>query len=1190
MPDPSSSPRHRSKKRRQRQYSLEEEVSPLLGPPSGGGEPSGSNAIITRSNSSSRGQRLLTWLWKCIEGVCCFLLDSVPVRLSRSSLSFLFLPLYELAGPLPDRHASKPWFGLLHRCCLLLLLQRLCFSSASPQELLSGLGALLLLLLLLEVLFLPVKGSRFLKTPLKWQQRLTSLRPLFLVSADSMDSYVIPLVSVFVVCSFFLMGLLVTAFFCFNIYSEFTTLWECAHGLLDAYVFRSASFQEAYTKLSALLRDQHDGLAAASAAASAAAEGRAPVEAPTTLAGFVAAAATAVSNTARTSTSGTGGGGGSSAAMLLGGSLGWYSDLWRIIQELASASTVSDKAAGQSPLASLAWPTTTSRHTDPPPPSGSLRDSLGPPSLPVLSPMEGELPAASNQQQNLVSFVSPWSMGRKTHHLLWDMDFCPRLSLSSFNDTHFDWGEGPSQSCYFNGGPPETVSFTQFDGGWWALERPPKENPWGPAFNVSSPEAFLSFLHDESSLTCIDPWKGPGRGPQGERLVGPPSLAFLWAAAGVNAAKRRGGGGSRPSGSFLSFLFSGDLWRRWPNTAELVSHLRNGNFLSAFKRSLQASQEVYSLTSEAWWRYVSEHAHTLLTWAFNSGFGAWRVCCFVLAFLLRFFLSAFDLLFQFAVFVGALYALLCSSKSTLDLVDEVLFFVDPSAILSASVNEKIRAILFSSVKKVWFYSLFTWLIFESTGMPVVYVPTAVSSLLALLPLLPPEAISFLPSVVLWFHKEAEQGGGGPPGAWGSWLASPHRLAALGVCGANALVWWNVTTSIYREIPDASPWLVGLSAALGLSTLGLKGIILGPVLATMPLIVISAASKFNERHVRSQEALGASDGVPLPQEQPQPQEEQMQQPKQGGGPEGPLFQGPPFLEQETMPPWGQAAASQQGCSLNGSEGIPYNSVPYYPAWSEPAGSGGTRGPQETGGFALGDSRSGKRSSIGPQVDLFKGVPPPGGLLATSAGLQAPSRPHSAAAQSPPSIRARGGPNSLSGSVCSTGTPSPLFGLQHGSGSLGGPPRGAPQQPALAVHFIKSAADAIRWILQRRRSGTGIPPGGTSMGAPPYPWGPGTPPPFLSPQQQQQLVMLPQSCSQEAVDCSRKVLPMGIALREKTGKNEAAFFVQPGDATGADTSASPALLDDIDSSRVLRASLEASNARGALGCRPRSLSIP
>lgn len=58
---------------------------------------------------------------------------------------------------------------------------------------------------------------------------------------------------------------------------------------------------------------------------------------------------------------------------------------------------------------------------------------------------------------------------------------------------------------------------------------------------------------------------------------------------------------------------------------------------------------------------------------------------------------------QFVVFVGALYALLCSPKSTLDLLEEVLCVADPSGILSASVNEKIRAILFSSVKKVWFY-------------------------------------------------------------------------------------------------------------------------------------------------------------------------------------------------------------------------------------------------------------------------------------------------------------------------------------------------------------------------------------------------------------------------------------------------------------------------------------------------------
>lgn len=58
---------------------------------------------------------------------------------------------------------------------------------------------------------------------------------------------------------------------------------------------------------------------------------------------------------------------------------------------------------------------------------------------------------------------------------------------------------------------------------------------------------------------------------------------------------------------------------------------------------------------------------------------------------------------QGVVFVGALYALLCSRKGTLDFLEEVLCVADPSKILSTSVNEKIRAILFSSVKRLWFY-------------------------------------------------------------------------------------------------------------------------------------------------------------------------------------------------------------------------------------------------------------------------------------------------------------------------------------------------------------------------------------------------------------------------------------------------------------------------------------------------------
>ncbi|KAL8271404.1 hypothetical protein Esti_004605 [Eimeria stiedai] len=1115
---------HRNKKRRQREDSPEEELRLSSSTPSS-------------SSSSSSRARLLDWVCQCVEGVVHFVWGSLSVRLSLSALSLLLLPLQELAGPLPDRSASKPWFGLLHRCCLLLLLQRLCLSSFSLQDLLNALGALLLLLLLLELLLLPLKGNRFLRVPLSWRSGWRRLRPGELVSGASMDSYVIPLVSVFVIVCFFLAGLLVTAFFCFNIYSELTTLWDSAHGVLDRYILRSDSFIEAYQKLSGLLQQQQEGLTGQTgqAAADVAVE-----PTPNSLAGFVAAAASAVRSSARNSS-----GGGSSAAILLGGSLGWYSDLWRIIQELASASNAANAAAA----AAAAAPSSIQQADKSSPPlpvgpslelvSSSAPDSpFVPANTTAVSTQQQQQQQEQQQQQQqqaLTPYVSTWSRGSKGQLLLSGLDACPRLPSGLMLEDIEDEGS-PSLACTREGGPLggaslDDPSACEEAGSWWSSkEGPPSGSSggsWGDGF-----EALLALLEDETTLSCVDPWRAL---PGGSGVVGPPSLGFQWAAKQRRRSGRAGGGAGSPrgAGSFVSFLFSSDLWKRWPNTAELLGHLREGNFLSALKQSLEASQEIYSLTSEAWWRYLSDHAHTLLAWIFNSGFGAWRVCCFVLAFLLRFFLSAFDLLFQFVVFVGALYALLCSPKSSLDLLEEVLCVVDPSAILSASVNEKIRAILFSSVKRVWFYSLFTWFIFESTAMPVVYVPTAVSCLLALLPLLPPETISILPAIALWLHQNPEEEGSplegasqswdwGPFGAWGPWLAAPHRVAALCVCGANALVWWNVTTSIYREIPDASPWLVGLSAALGLSTLGLKGIILGPVLATMPLIVISAASKFNDRHIRTQEALGAPEGPQ--QQQPDPQqlaEQQLQPLRQAGALQGPpfadshLYQQPMAEEVEefiSSPPVKGAPKSEPPvCWSDGATGV---RAPSHVSWGPHWGS------EDTGGFALGERRTAKRSNGwgpgGPPrsfVPLDEGASGQnrGGALIRSAPGQG----------SPPGDSGQGRP--ISPSSGSAGAPFPLpFGGPHESGPLGrGGAVGAPQQSPLALHFIKNAADAIRWVLQRRRLGVGGPPG-APFGGPTqlqYSWGPGAP---LCGGPQQQMMLVPRSLSREAMQRPRKAM--------------------------------------------------------------------
>ena len=48
----------------------------------------------------------------------------------------------------------------------------------------------------------------------------------------------------------------------------------------------------------------------------------------------------------------------------------------------------------------------------------------------------------------------------------------------------------------------------------------------------------------------------------------------------------------------------------------------------------------------------------------------------------------------------------------------------------------------------------------------------------------------------------------------------------------------VPTVIYAEIPEANAWLTGLGVVLGVGQFGLAGVVLGPLLASVPLICCS----------------------------------------------------------------------------------------------------------------------------------------------------------------------------------------------------------------------------------------------------------------------------------------------------------------------------------------------------------------
>ena len=45
--------------------------------------------------------------------------------------------------------------------------------------------------------------------------------------------------------------------------------------------------------------------------------------------------------------------------------------------------------------------------------------------------------------------------------------------------------------------------------------------------------------------------------------------------------------------------------------------------------------------------------------------------------------------------------------------------------------------------------------------------------------------------------------------------------------------------IYAEIPDANPWLTGLGVVLGVGRFGLAGVVLGPLLASVPFLCCPA---------------------------------------------------------------------------------------------------------------------------------------------------------------------------------------------------------------------------------------------------------------------------------------------------------------------------------------------------------------
>lgn len=279
------------------------------------------------------------------------------------------------------------------------------------------------------------------------------------------------------------------------------------------------------------------------------------------------------------------------------------------------------------------------------------------------------------------------------------------------------------------------------------------------------------------------------------------------------------------------------------NTTALLRLVAQGNFSDAIGLVQDAYAEVASASSLLGGGDENRTTITMLGGALHGSTFVARLTMHGTIVFMHVLTMASSMLGQAIVFLTALFYLLASRVSCLEVMGEILMVIDPSQVIFRLSELVVRAVLFSALKMSAFHALFTWLLYSWGSIPVVVVPTVLSALVALVPVVSPVwSVSMWAAVYLWVHE--------------------NNISAAIAFAANLAVWWQVPTVIYAEIPESNPWLTGLSVVLGIGQFGVAGVVLGPLIASVPLICFNLVKFFNEKRFEAEASHSTSPPIPI----------------------------------------------------------------------------------------------------------------------------------------------------------------------------------------------------------------------------------------------------------------------------------------------------------------------------------------
>ena len=181
----------------------------------------------------------------------------------------------------------------------------------------------------------------------------------------------------------------------------------------------------------------------------------------------------------------------------------------------------------------------------------------------------------------------------------------------------------------------------------------------------------------------------------------------------------------------------------------------------------------------------------------------------------------FNFLFSLLLFLTALFYLIGSSTTERYKPTSwiLLFFPEESLRDTAGtlINESVSQVFTTAFKLALFHGLWCWCTFSVFGCHLVYLPTLLAALMAVLPLLP----TYFDCI---------------PGVLELWLVWERPFSALSLFLLHLAASWFIDPMVYSEIESSHHYVTGLSVVGGMYFFGIQGVLIGPMLVCAVLVM------------------------------------------------------------------------------------------------------------------------------------------------------------------------------------------------------------------------------------------------------------------------------------------------------------------------------------------------------------------